>query len=94
MMACAMLGGVQWQLGYPDQSRASLRHAVVQAKALEQPSSLVYRAWAEMVAGQSQAEGEHAGDGTTEPELWRAWRGWWRPGPPGRPQGPEQGTPA
>jgi predicted ATPase len=105
VMARAMLGAVQWQMGYPDQARASLRQAVVQAQALEQPSSLafahyvavmvtsvvgrdvaaalnhaqslrplsqmslVYRAWAEMVAAQSQAQGGRAGDGIAEPEL-------------------------
>lgn len=42
VMAHAMLGAVQWQLGYPDQARASFRQAVVQAQALEQPSSLAF----------------------------------------------------
>jgi tetratricopeptide (TPR) repeat protein len=105
VMARAMLGAVQWQLGYPDQARASLRHAVAQAQALDQRSSLafahfmavmvasvvgrdmaiarnhaqalrslgqlslVYRAWSEMVAGQSQAQDGQAGDGTPERGL-------------------------
>jgi adenylate cyclase len=42
VMARAMLGAVQWQMGYPDQARACLRQAVVQAQALEQPSSLAF----------------------------------------------------
>ena len=42
VMAHAMLGAVQWQLGYPDQGRASLRQAVAQAQALDQPSSLAF----------------------------------------------------
>ena len=42
VMAHAMLGAVQWQLGYPDQARASLRQAVAQAQVLEQPSSLAF----------------------------------------------------
>jgi DNA-binding SARP family transcriptional activator/tetratricopeptide (TPR) repeat protein len=103
VMAQAMLGGVQWQLGYPDQARACFRQAVAQAQALEQPSSaafahyiaamvtslvgrdadaalrhaealrplgevsLVYRAWAEMLAGQAQAQCGQADRGATEP---------------------------
>lgn len=105
VMACAVLAAVQWQLGYPDRGRASLQQAVVQAQALQQPSSLafahymatmvtavigrdvaaavsharslrplsqeslVYRTWAEMVAGQSQTQGEQAGNGTAVSEL-------------------------
>jgi len=92
VMARAMLGAVQWQLGYPDEGRACFRQAVAQAQALEQPSSvafahyiaamvtavvgrdgqaalrhaealrslggvsLVYRAWAETLGGQAQAQ--------------------------------------
>jgi tetratricopeptide (TPR) repeat protein len=42
VMARVMLGAVQWQLGYPDQARASFHHAVEQAQALGQPSSLAF----------------------------------------------------
>jgi DNA-binding SARP family transcriptional activator len=105
VMARGMLGSVLWQLGYPDQGRASLRQAVAQARALEQPSSvgfahyiavmitsvigrdmasaldhcqalqslgrvsLVYHAWAELLAEQAQAEGGQAGAGPAEPGL-------------------------
>lgn len=105
VMARAMLGAVQWQLGFPDQGRADLRRAVVQAQALEQPSSmafacyvatmvtavigrdlaaarnyantlqplsqtsLVYRAWAGLLAGETQTHRGRAGDGTGESEL-------------------------
>ena len=42
VMSRAMLGAVQWQLGYPDQARACFRQAVAQAEALEQPSSVAF----------------------------------------------------
>ncbi|MGD2041090.1 MAG: hypothetical protein PVH11_09700, partial [Anaerolineae bacterium] len=42
VMARAMLGAVQWQLGYPDQARACFRQAVAHAEALEQPSSVAF----------------------------------------------------
>ena len=42
VMARAMLGAVQWQLGYPDQARACFQQAVSQAKSLKQPSSVVF----------------------------------------------------
>jgi adenylate cyclase len=42
VMACVMLGAVQWQLGYPDQGQASLRQAVAHAQELDQPSSLAF----------------------------------------------------
>ena len=42
VMARAMLGAVQWQLGYTDQARACLDQAVAQAEALDQPSSVVF----------------------------------------------------
>ena len=103
VMARAMLGAVQWQLGYPDQARACFRQAVMQGQALDQPSSvafahyiavmstsvvgrdmdsaldhaqslqplsqvsLVYRSWAEMLAGQAQVQGGRAATGTAEP---------------------------
>ncbi|MFO7742252.1 MAG: hypothetical protein R6X31_08065 [Anaerolineae bacterium] len=103
VMAKAMLGAVQWQLGYPDQARACFREAVAHGQALEQPSSvafahyvaamatsavgrdadaglrhaealrplgrvsLVYRAWAETLAGQAQARGEQPNKNAAEP---------------------------
>lgn len=103
VMARAMLGAVQWQLGNPDQARACFRQAVAHAEALEQPSSvafahyiaamgtsvvgrdvdaalshaealrplgqvsLVYRTWAEMLAGQAQVQCEPADTGAAEP---------------------------
>jgi DNA-binding SARP family transcriptional activator/tetratricopeptide (TPR) repeat protein len=42
VMARAMLGAVQLQLGYPDQARACFRQAVAHAEALEQPSSVAF----------------------------------------------------
>jgi tetratricopeptide (TPR) repeat protein len=42
VMAQAMLGAVLWQLGYPEQGSDSLRRAVVQAQALQQPSSVAF----------------------------------------------------
>jgi adenylate cyclase len=42
VMARVMMGAVQWQLGYPDQARASFRQSVAQAQELDQPSSLAF----------------------------------------------------
>jgi DNA-binding SARP family transcriptional activator/tetratricopeptide (TPR) repeat protein len=42
VMAHGMFGSVLWLLGYPDQARASLRQAVLQAQELDQPSSLAF----------------------------------------------------
>lgn len=103
VMARAMLGAVQWQLGYADQARACFHQAVAQGQALEQPSSVafahyiaamassavgrdaeealrhaealrplgrvsvVYRAWAETLAGQVQAQCGQSDAGAAEP---------------------------
>jgi tetratricopeptide (TPR) repeat protein len=42
VMAHAILGAVQWQLGYPDQARAHLQQAVADAESLEHPSSVAF----------------------------------------------------
>jgi tetratricopeptide (TPR) repeat protein len=48
VMGCSVRGNVLWLLGYPDQSRASLRQALARAEAIEQPSSA---AFAHLMAG-------------------------------------------
>ncbi len=42
VMGCSVRGNVLWLLGYPDQSRASLRQALARADAIEQPSSAAF----------------------------------------------------
>jgi len=48
VMGCSVRGNLLWLLGYPDQSRTSLRQALARAQAIEQPSSA---AFAHLVAG-------------------------------------------
>jgi adenylate cyclase len=105
VMARVMLGAVQWQLGYPDQARASIRQAVAHAETLEHPSSVafahyvaamvasvvgrdvaaalphvealrplgqvsvVYRAWADMLAGQAQVRRGQSGSDDSGPGI-------------------------
>jgi tetratricopeptide (TPR) repeat protein len=45
VMAHAMSGAVLWQLGHPDQARASLRQAVTLAQSLDLPASLAFAHW-------------------------------------------------
>jgi DNA-binding SARP family transcriptional activator/tetratricopeptide (TPR) repeat protein len=42
VMGHSVLGLILWQLGYPDQARASLRQAVAQAEAMEQPPTVAF----------------------------------------------------
>jgi tetratricopeptide (TPR) repeat protein len=56
--AQVLLGTLRWQLGYPDQGRAGLRHALALAEAIDQPPTLGF---AHLMAGITSVICNHHG---------------------------------